>query len=85
MSIQASLPSAVTIEQLIALMEEHEEYSYTELKREIDMIRDEQKKLKTQEFLKPCEGKMHEFIYFYLLNSKWSARGEAAGNGKQRK
>ena len=85
MSIQASLPSAVTIEQLIALMEEHEEYSYTELKREIDMIRDEQKKLKTQEFLKPCEGKMHEFIYFYLLNSKWSARGEAVGNGKQRK
>lgn len=85
MSIQASLPSAVTIEQLIALMEEHEEYSYTELKREIDMIRDEQKKLKTQEFLKPCEGKTHEFIYFYLLNSKWSARGEAAGNGKQRK
>lgn len=85
MSIQASLPSAVTIEQLITLMEEHEEYSYTELKREIDMIRDEQKKLKTQEFLKPCEGKTHEFIYFYLLNSKWSARGEAAGNGKQRK
>ena len=85
MSIQASLPSAVTIEQLIALMEEHEEYSYTELKREIDMIRDEQKKLKTQEFLRPCEGKTHEFIYFYLLNSKWSARGEAAGNGKQRK
>ncbi|WP_320956051.1 RAMP superfamily CRISPR-associated protein [Enterocloster asparagiformis] len=85
MSIQASLPSAVTIEQLIALMEGHEEYSYTELKREIDMIRDEQKKLKTQEFLKPCEGKTHEFIYFYLLNSKWSARGEAAGNGKQRK
>ena len=85
MSIQASLPSAVTIEQLIALMEEHEEYSYTELKREIDMIRDEQKKLKTQEFLRPCEGKTHEIIYFYLLNSKWSARGEAAGNGKQRK
>lgn len=85
MNTPASLPSAVTIEQLIALMEEHEDYSYTELKEQIDHIRDEQKKNRAQEFLRPCEGKTHEFIYFYLLNSKWSARREAAGNGKQGK
>ena len=53
MSTQAALPSAVTIEQLIALMEEHEDYSYTELKKQIDNIRDEQKRTGRRNFCGP--------------------------------